>query len=83
MQKEEYSSNYKKEFYSFLLVSDQLIILTVTNWGHKYSVVPTGIVTVNGEPACIMWCQYTHRGKETANDEMQSKTTVLYLMTLF
>lgn len=61
--KEEYSSNYKKEFYSFLLVSDQLIILTVTSWGHKSSVFPVGIVAVNCEPACIMWFQSTHETK--------------------
>lgn len=55
----------------------------MTNWGHRYSVVPMGVVPVDGEPACIMWCQYSHRDKETANDEMQSKNTVLYLMRLF
>lgn len=81
--KEEYGSNDKKEFYSFLLVSEQLIIVTVTNWGHKYSVVPMGIVTVSGEPACIMRGQYTHIGNETANGEIQSKNTILYLIRLF
>lgn len=43
-----------ERIFHFLIVSDPLIILTVTNRGHKDCVVPLGIVTVNYEPTCII-----------------------------
>lgn len=50
--KEGYSS--KEESFCFSLVSNPLVIVTVTNRGHKDDVVPVGIVTMNCEPACVI-----------------------------